>query len=129
MGEIPPIFDKTKAKYIDVNKDTQFEKGDFVTFVFINPEAQMEDINKNSKVALVNRVEGRYIGLSFSEEPLKNGEVAFMHLNQSMTVRMNGYSTVSSIGMDGVIVWELPLADVVNMQASIVIKSMMERNK
>ena len=117
------------ADFVVVDKDHKFIRGDVVTFVFINPEAKMTDITPNSLVGLVDRVEDRYITLRYSLEPTIPGKLVMVNLNRSMVVKMNGYSRVSSMGMDGVNMMDLPLADVVNIDTSIIIKSMKKRTE
>jgi hypothetical protein len=120
-------IDKISTKYVAVNKDTKFEKGDFITFTFIGPGDEVKDLSTDDLMGLVDRVEDRYVTIIFSHEPIKNGVVSILNLNRRMVVKMNGYSSTSILSKEGVTLAELPLADVVNMAPSIIIKNMMER--
>ncbi len=122
-------IDKINTKYVAVTKDQQFEKGDIITFVFIGSDDQLKNVSQNNLMGLVDRVEGRYVSLIFSHTPVKDGVIAHMSLDTRMTVKMNGYSKMSLLGENGVLDVELPLADVVNHDPSIIIKNMLERVK
>jgi hypothetical protein len=122
-------IDIINCKYVGVDKNQEFQNGDIITFVFSDANAEMKDITENNLIGRVDRVEGRYVTLIFSHEIVKNGEVNNISLNRQMVVKMNGYARVSLMGLSGVTPMDLPLADVVNMPPSIIIKNMVERNK
>jgi len=116
-------------KYISVDQDAKFEKGDIINFVLVDYDAEMKDISSNNLIGLVNKVEDRYITIFFSMEPVEDGKVSHLNLNMEIVVKMNGYSKTSIATETGVATVNLPLADVVNSQKSIIIKSMFEREK
>ena len=120
-------IDLTKRKHTAVTKDQQFEAGDVVTFVFLNANDEIKDMNINNLLGLIHKVEGRYVTMSFSQEPIVNGEIRLLKMDRSMVVKMNGYSKVSLVGENGVTTMEIPLADVLNIGVSIIFKNMLER--
>ena len=127
-----PIQDpinKIGVNYVGVDKDTVLEKGDIITFVFVADGSEMENITGNNLMGLIDRVEDRYVTISFSHTPIKDGEISYVSLDRIMVVKMNGHARVSWVGPNGVTASQLPLADVVNQSPSVVVKNMMERKK
>ena len=122
--------DFTGAKYVSCTKDQVFEIGDIIVFIFTKDGSETADLNSPTNLmARVENVEGRYITLRFTITPLKDGEQNEVFLDRNMTVKINGCAGISLVGPEGVSRVMVPIADVVNSEPYIIIKTMVERKR
>lgn len=113
---------------IEPPKDYQFEVGNIIKFIFLDKEDKFSGDINNSFIGIVVRLEGRYLTIDFATKQALSNEVTYVRPDRSMTVKLNGYSKFSIVSNTGVTEHDMPLADIVNIGQSIIIKNVLPGN-
>ncbi len=104
----------------------EFKVGDEMTFAFIGEDDEMTTLNE-SHICIIRKLDGRYAVIDFSEKPVVQNEPNLAHINRTITVKLNGYAKCSIMGPNGVTPSNFPLADIVNINGSVVFKTVIRQ--